>query len=914
MKTSVGYFAVITLPTLLWGSGQTTTFAGTTAIIGWFGIVAAVALIAILSGRVRRNLTLLLSGKDPVARLMRTMLLASAIIPIASDAIASLGNAASLYGASSIADVHVVIVTLVFVAITLEVDRLIHHLDIQRRDALALAQSSEARLRLQVDHMPAASVSCSTDFLITSWNHAAERIFGWTDREMLGRPITELLPGGLTDGLEDVQSRLLAGEVLHHTNEHRRKDGQTIVCRWSCAPLKDASGALAVIIGMAEDITDDLRTEAALRQSEERYRQLVDNLPHYIYSVDNDDRYTAMNSAAARALGLTPEAVIGKTPLEIGVPSDLAAEWTTLFEATRSRGVTRTTEDRRPLDGGFSVVKTTTAPVRNEHDQIIGVTGLSVDVTALNSAEATTRRLMRAIEQLDEVVFTTSSDGVITYANPAFERLYGYTREEILDKTPRILKSGDLTDDYYGDLWSDLLSGLSRRIECRNRRKDGSLVDVVGTASPLFEVDGKISGFIAVQQDVTEQKRADEERRHLDEHIGRLAKMEALGTLAGGIAHDFNNILSIVLTHASLIQRRQDDETRVARAVETITQAVRRGASLSRQILTFARRAEINVERIDVGTVLVELASMLRETFPRTVRFALDLEPSLPFIRADSGQLHQALLNLCINARDAMPDGGEIALEARVVSAKDMKAVLGTDAPVDHVRIAVRDTGTGMDEDTRRHIFEPFFTTKEKGKGTGLGLAMVYGIVRNHGGWIDADTQLGRGTTFRLYFPIAPSNSEPERDGVRGENIGGTESLLVVDDEPQLLDSLTRHLKTLGYSVRAANNGVDAISMSRDLAPDLVLMDLGMPSMSPVELLDGLRAIGGFPIVAMTGYVDPEMHTRVIEAGVEWVVQKPFDISDLLVTVRRVLDSKGPRRSESHLFERTRDEISSIPQ
>jgi len=617
-----------------------------------------------------------------------------------------------------------------------------------------------------VDRMPIACITFSPEWEIESWNPAAQRIFGWGAEEIVGRPAAVLLPEGFTRYYTDLCDQLLAGATIEtQVNENIRKDGTRILCRWSNTPLIDEGNVIG-ILSMAEDITADHQTQNALRRSEQRHRDLVNSLPHYIFSVDNDDRYLAVNAAVCEFLGLSESEIIGKKPEEIGVSPDVARQWSEKFDRARASGTT-----------------------------------VSIPATLI---------------------------------------------------------------------------------------RDGRLLHLQAITTPIRDDDGAIAGVTGISIDITEQKKAETERRILDDRIAELAKMEALGTLAGGIAHDFNNVLSIILTYVSLLERRADDPAS-QRAIHVLKQAIDRGAGLSRQILTFARRAEIQSSRIDTANLVMELISMVSETFPRNIRLTFDFDPELPLIQADSGQLHQALLNLCINARDAMPDGGTLNFDLRVVTAT-MRDLLDDTRPSEHICIAVSDDGTGMEEPTRRRIFEPFFTTKEKGKGTGLGLAMVYGVVKAHGGFIDVESHPGRGTTFRLYFPAcsasAPAQirSDDSHESARGE------TLLLIEDEPDILEGLSLQLRDAGYNVRSARNGVEAMEIYSASRPDAVLTDLGMPSMGAVDLLRSLHEAGpDVPIVAMTGYVDPEVHAQVFAAGVKQIVKKPFEIEQLLRSLREVL-------------------------
>ncbi|HEX7191283.1 MAG TPA: PAS domain S-box protein [Thermoanaerobaculia bacterium] len=650
---------------------------------------------------------------------------------------------------------HVALVGFVFVAITAMVAQF-------RRVALDRVRASEARLQLQLRRMPTACITLDRGCNITSWNAAAERIFGWTAREIIGRPASILVPGGLTPELNGLIDSILSGDVVdRQVNANVKKDGRTIICRWASAPLIE-NGEITGILSMAEDVTEERRTEEALQESLTRYRDLLDALPHHIFSVDKDNRYLALNASACRFFGLSEGEIIGRTPEEAGIPLEIARDWHEVNARTRETGCVQTLDlvFPGPEPRHEHVI---TGPLRNHCGEVVGVTGIAIDVTS--------------------------------------------------------------------------------------------------------------------------RKRAEQAQRRLDEQMAHYAKMEALGTLAGGVAHDFNNILSIILAHALILERRRPDERG---SVGSIKRAVERGAAISRHILTLARRTGIHTGSVDVAVLVEELQALVAETFPRTVRIEVASDPDLPLVSGDAGQLHEALLNLCINSRDAMPDGGVLGIDVRLAGAEEI-AGLYPDAPRrDHVVVSISDDGIGMDEETRRRIFEPFFTTKEKGKGTGLGLAMVYGIVHAHGAQLDFESELGCGTSFRLYFPVAAS-AAPALDAGRMPEQARGERLLVIEDEPEILAGLEMQLTEAGYVVRTACNGVDAIENFGEV-PDLVLMDLGMPRMGAAELIDAIRVVAPeMPIVAMTGYVDPEVHAAVRDAGVTRILQKPFVERELLGAVSEAL-------------------------
>jgi two-component system cell cycle sensor histidine kinase/response regulator CckA len=521
------------------------------------------------------------------------------------------------------------------------------------------------------------------------------------------------------------------------------------------APAWWRIGAVALIFVAIAAAAGELRraksvAEKELREARVRHRNLIDALPHYIFSVDTNDRYTALNAHSCNYFGLPEEKIVGHTAEELGISPEVAREWHEINARTRESGK-----------------------------------GQRLDL-------------------------------VIAADEPRYEYV---------------------------------------------------------VAEPLRNHRGEIVGVTGVSIDVTENKRAEEAKRKLDEQMAHLSKMEALGTLAGGISHDFNNILSIILTHATVLDRHCTDAP-LQRSIAAIKQAVDRGATISRQILTFAQRAEVRSGTVEVAQLLDDLRTLVTETFPRTVRLEITMDPDLPPIAGDAGQLQQALLNLCINARDAMPDGGLLSIESR--------------RDGEHVLIAVSDTGVGLDEETRRRIFEPFFTTKDKSKGMGLGLAMVYGIVRAHGAEVYVESEPGSGTTFRLRFPAAAAQA---LDGGVAARSSHGERLLVIDDEIAILTGLEIQLTDEGYAVQTARSGPEALETFVE-GYDLVLMDLGMPEMGALELIDALRTLQPrVRIVAMTGYVDPDVHAGVRSAGVRHVLRKPFAAGELMTAVGDALNA-----------------------
>jgi signal transduction histidine kinase/CheY-like chemotaxis protein len=429
----------------------------------------------------------------------------------------------------------------------------------------------------------------------------------------------------------------------------------------------------------------------------------------------------------------------------------------------------------------------------------------------------------------------------------------------------------------------------------QNRTKGGELITVDSSVSPIHGSGGSIIGFIAVQNDITEQKRADRERKRLEMELFQAQKIESLGTLAGGIAHDFNNILGIILGHATLLEQGNGSPVKFEKSRDSIIAAARRGASLVQQILTFARKSDISFETVDVNETITDLVRMMEETFPETISFSLRLSPEAPAIEADRTRLHQTLLNLCVNARDAMPEGGTIAISTERVMGR-LPGTIADTGTHEYLCARISDTGVGMDAPTRRRIFEPFFTTKPEGKGTGLGLAVVDGIMRSHGGHIEVESEPHRGTTFLLYFPVS-LNGQPSsgsHQALFGSVRGGSETILLVEDEEALLDMVRGLLELKGYTVLAASDGEEAVRLYTERAKEiaLVISDMGLPKLDGGNVYLQIRAINPTAkVLLVSGYVEPETKAALLGKGVRAFLQKPYVPQEILRQVREVIDT-----------------------
>jgi two-component system, cell cycle sensor histidine kinase and response regulator CckA len=417
-------------------------------------------------------------------------------------------------------------------------------------------------------------------------------------------------------------------------------------------------------------------------------------------------------------------------------------------------------------------------------------------------------------------------------------------------------------------------------------RLDGTIVDVEVKAMALtYERKPAVQLIV---HDITERKR-------LEQQFFQAQKMEGLGTLAGGIAHDFNNILGIITGHVQLLDQTQCSAETLRRHAGAIGKAADRGAALVQQLLTFARKSNATLEPIQVNEIIQELHRLFTETFPKDIAIVADLDPNIPSIVADGSQIHQVILNLCINARDAMPSGGSLFLTTNIVPSESLHMHAFSAGARHYVEIIVADTGSGMDEETCKKIFEPFFTTKEQGKGTGLGLAVVFGIVESHKGCINIRSDVGKGTAFEIYFPIQERSDDLliDQHEIPAEVPGGTETVLLVEDEVLLLDIARSALESKGYTVLTAIDGEDAIALYASHRNEIhvVLSDFGLPKFTGYELYKKLALLNPNVLMIITsGFLEPGIHARILEDGVKAFIQKPYRPHEVFRAIRRVLD------------------------
>lgn len=501
----------------------------------------------------------------------------------------------------------------------------------------------------------------------------------------------------------------------------------------------------------------------------------------------------------------------------------------------------------------------------------------------------TQQLLTTAIEQSIESVVITDIRGRILYVNPAFERTTGYTAQEVLGRNPSILNSGKQDRAYYKVLWDSVSTGNVWQGQFINQKKDGTLYTEQATITPVRDANGNITNYVGVKRDVTQELQLEEQYRQAQ-------KMEAIGRLAGGVAHDFNNLLTAIMGYVGLIELELPANHPVQSDIQGIQNTAQRAASLTRQLLTFARRQIIETQPININNVILNLDKMLRRLIGEDIELVTLTAPDLKQVKADPGQIEQVVVNLVVNARDAMPNGGKVTIETANVTLDQEYAQKHADVtPGPYVQLTLSDTGHGMKGDVKEHIFEPFFTTKDKSKGTGLGLTTCFGIIKQSGGHIWVYSEEGQGTTFKIYLPCIEKTSTTLPEYKRPTQLPeGTETILLVEDEPAVRDLALRILREQGYEVLEAANGQEALDIFEekpDVTIDLLLTDVIMPQMGGKALAEKVAEMRPeIKIIFISGYTDNTIINHgILEAGINFL-QKPFSPVLLAQKVRRVLD------------------------
>ena len=603
-----------------------------------------------------------------------------------------------------------------------------------------------------------------------------------------------------------------------------------------------------------------------------------------------DERFIDVNERYCIFSGYAREEIIGRRVMDLDMwahPDDRISVTHQLLKEGAVRGfefkMRRRSGEVRDVLASFELIE-----LAGENERVLIST--FIDISERKSAEEALKKSEERYRNFfeDDLTgdFMSTPDGEIMSCNPAFARIFGFASvgEAMAYNANNLFPVPEERETFMR------LLNHEKKLEyyeVEYLRRDGSPVYCVENAVGIFDTSGnltQIKGYIFDES----------KRKSLEKQLIQAQKLESLGTLASGIAHDFNNILCIVLGYATLLTRQTSDPENMKLSIETVVKTCRRGAALVNQLLTFARKAEPELTLVKLNDSVIEISKLLSETITKTIVINLDLEQELPAISADATQMHQVLLNLCVNARDAMPNGGTLTIATHLQQSDVVRKKFPNVAARQYVALIVRDAGVGMDEKTRSRIFEPFFTTKEIGKGTGLGLSVVFGIMESHKGYIAVDSEPGKGTTFYLYFPVPESLEVNQvKSEIQKEIHGGGETILVVEDEEPMRVLLNIFLRSGGYTVLTAADGREAVDMYHKNRKDikLVLADSGLPMLSGYDVFKKMKSENPeLKFILASGFIQPQMKSDILKEGAKYFLQKPYTEAHVLRAVRNVLD------------------------
>ena len=739
-----------------------------------------------------------------------------------------------------------------------------------KRSERALRESEE-RYRTLFEQSPIGIYRTTPDGRILLANPALLELLGYASFDDLrARNLEEsgFEPGYPRQRFKELLER--EGTMRGHEAVWTRRDGTKVAVEENAQTIRDLDGTVQYYEGAVKDVSERRRAEEALRESEERYRTIFNNVPIGILQFDERGTINECNEEFVRIIGSSREALIGFNMLtQVKDEKILAAVREALagkvgYYEGDYRSVTAVKVT--PVRGFF-------AGVFAEDGSLKSGVGVFADETESRRAAEEQRRLATAVEQSADVVVITDASGTIQYVNPAFETMTGYGRDEAIGQNPRILKSGKHDAAFYAELWWTIKAGGVWSGRFVNRRKDGSIFEEEATISPVRDEKGIIVNFVAVKHDVTREV-------ELQEQLSQAQRIEAIGKLAGGVAHDFNNLLQAMVSHAELLTAAGATRESVARVSAELQELIQRGAGLTRQLLLFSRRERFKSEQLELNEVVLRAGEMLRRLVRENIRFTLEPKAEPLPVEGDRGQLVQVVMNLVLNACDAMADGGILTLR--------------TGRYDETVWLEVEDTGCGIPEEILPRIFEPFFTTKGIGKGTGLGLSVVHGIVTSLGGQLNVDSRVDEGTRVRVELPRAgfdvppPVETSPD---VADLPSGRGERILVVEDEESARKGLIAILSGLGYAVAGAASGEEVRRLPGEPAWDLLLTDIVLPGIQGDALArESKERWQRLAVILMSGYTaDEAVRQRIVEGHVRFL-QKPFDMVTLTREVRAALD------------------------
>jgi PAS domain S-box-containing protein len=799
----------------------------------------------------------------------------------------------------------------------------------ERKMAEEAVCESEGKFRSIFENAPIGIFQSTIEGRLLTVNSAAVRMFRYdSPEEMLtaNSDVSKQLfvrPGQRRDV---VRLALESRKYVQQEVEYRRKDGSVFIANLHMRVLRNDKNEAVSVEGFVEDITDRRWAEESRGKNSDRLNRINSCLLNL--GPDHDSNINRLTALCGELLEATCALYnrlqgdllcsIGQWHTPPGFKSEDASAGHICYDVIRNSREDAVVITNLPRTayaesdpnvrayglqtymgcavkcegkaiGSLCVVYGTDYRPTDDDRRILGIIASAIgNEDTRKQAEAELNRLMTAIEQTPESVVITDTKGRILYVNPVFERVTGYSRAEVIGQNPRLLKSNRQESAFYRELWAKINAGEVWRGRFINKKKDGTLFTEDAVIAPVRDEKGAVTNYIAIKRDISHELEMEVQYRQTQ-------KIDSIGRLAGGVAHDFNNILAVICGHTELALAQLSPDAPLRSNLECVQESAERAANLTRQLLAFARRQVIEPRRINLNELIVNLNKMLHRLIGEDIKLVTQTAPDLGQIKADPGQIEQVLLNLVVNARDAMPDGGTLTIRTDNVTLDENYARSHLITPGDYVIVSVSDTGVGMTDEVKQHIFEPFFTTKEQGKGTGLGLATCFGIIQQSNGHIHASSQVDQGTQFKIYLPCVREveDSISSREGPVSLP-QGTETILLAEDETSLRQLMARVLRTQGYTVLEAADGHEALTLAQANGAKihLLLTDVIMPGLSGKTLAEWLGQVNpAVRVLFISGYINNNAVRDAMSRPGTFFLQKPFNPLDLTQKVREAIEA-----------------------
>ncbi len=785
----------------------------------------------------------------------------------------------------------------------------------ERKKAEEALLESEKRFRSLIEACEDPIMISDEQGKIVEWNPAMTRVSSIEKQEAYGMSAAEvifkLMPPErkvlynierYADWEELFNNFLLQSIDTPFKNEvmlQNTRDGSCRTFESIIFPIKTPKGTM--LGNLCHDITERKKAEEALLESEKRFRSLIETSEDPICLADENGTIVEWNPAFADVSGVPSGEAVGSSLTGVlfnlipdtrkqALGFDSFEKFDRFFGNYLTTGLADTVkidqEFKNRRDGTVRVFDSTIFPIKT--DRGFRIANVNRDITERKHADDERRRLTTALDQAAETVLLMDESGHIRYINAAMTSLMGYSPLDVIGKNPFLLQSGEYTSDFYKNVWETVSAGKIWSGRMKNKKRDGTMCEIEATITPIRDKNGSIISYVSIGRDITHEL-------HLERQLRQAQKMESVGTLAGGIAHDFNNILAAILGYAELTLSSLDDRGRVEQNIDQVLKSATRAKNLVKQILTFSRQTEQEKCPVQMNGIIKDTVTLLRATLPTTVDIR-HTTATHAYVFADPTQMQQVLMNLGANAAYALRDSGGVlkfSAQDAVIDSGEARQLDGCE-PGSYVRITVSDTGTGISPDIIDRIFDPFFTTKSVGEGTGMGLSLVHGIIKSHGGHILVDSTLNEGTAFTILLPEYAGEGDRTEPSPESLPPGGSENVLFVDDEASLVEIGREMLEMLGYTVTGVQSSKEALALfTADPGTfDLVITDHTMPGMTGYDLArEMLKIRPDIPVMLCTGYSETVSREKARAAGIREFVMKPINLQETAKIIRRVLDA-----------------------